>query len=89
MSLAFFGKRVLAAMQSYFSYMLHERRYSIESQEDLVGDDLIRSPGSWSELKTIGPEGLDLVMSAERIFRDLDFVDKVFSEAGEVIGSSI
>jgi len=78
--LAFFGKRIPTARQTYLAYMedglLQGRR------EDLVGGGLIRSFGGWSEVKRMGR---DHVMSDERILGESDFVDTILSEAGEAM----
>ena len=79
--LACFGKRETQARKAYESFF--KEGFSQGRREELTGGGLIRSLGSWTEVKRGRLKGRDHVMSDERILGDSDFVDSIITQSEE------
>jgi len=79
--LSSFGKSILQARETYYSYM--KEGMDQGRRPELVGGGLIRSLGGWSEARKLRLKGQDRIKGDERILGDGEFVMKILSEADE------
>jgi hypothetical protein len=79
--LSYFGKGILQGRENYYSYM--KEGMDQGRRPELVGGGLIRSLGSWSEVRKLRLKGQDRMKGDERILGDRDFVMNMLSEADE------
>ena len=79
--LSYFGKGILQARENYYSYM--KEGMDQGRRPELVGGGLIRSLGSWSEVRKLRLKGQDRIKGDERILGDGEFVMNILSEADE------
>lgn len=80
--LVFFGKRTASARRKYRAFV--EKGIADGKRGDLVGGGLIRSMGGWSTVKGLR-KAKEYLKGDERILGDSEFVDKVLSQADEVL----
>lgn len=78
--LAYFGKRLSAAREAYYSYVKAGEQQG--RRPDLVGGGLIRSHGGWEAVKDTGKKVGERIKGDERILGGSDFVIEVL-EAGQ------
>ena len=78
--LGYFAQRRTAAKKRYLDHV--SQGIEMEKRPDLVGGGLIRSPGDWSEVKSL--RKADIRMKGdERILGDSNYVLHVLKEARE------
>jgi len=84
--LSYFGKNSRDGRSSYLAYVRKGARLGRRTQ--LVGGGLVRSLGSWSEVKAFRKRG-EKLMSDQRILGDSDFVQEVVSDLDDLIKKNL